>query len=120
MPMTAMEVDRLARTQRANRASLSPRHGGNRLAALTRRGDRFMATSDLAASIGRTLLFQGVDPDDMRRLAAISRETMLQPNQVLFDQGDESDGLYLIISGIIRVYLSSDDTREATINLLED
>jgi len=79
-----------------------------------------MASSDLAGSIGRTKIFAGLDDEDLRRLAGISRETVFHPNAVLFDQGDESDGLYLVITGIVRIYLTADDSREATINLLED
>ncbi|MCW5759625.1 MAG: Crp/Fnr family transcriptional regulator [Phenylobacterium sp.] len=79
-----------------------------------------MATSDLAALLGRAMLFSGLEPDDMRRLAGIARETSLATGHVLFEQGDESDGLYLIVSGIVRIFLSAQDTREATINLLED
>ena len=77
-----------------------------------------MATSDLAAVLGRAMLFSGLDPDDMRRLAGIARETTLAPNQTLFEQGDESDGLYLIVSGIVRIFVLGDDSRVATINLL--
>lgn len=79
-----------------------------------------MATADIAAFLGKSVLFEGLEADDLRRLAGIARETTLQANGVLFDQGDESDGLYLIVSGIIRIYLTAEDTREATINLLED
>jgi CRP-like cAMP-binding protein len=53
-------------------------------------------------------------------LAGIAREINLSHGDILFDQGDESDGLYVIAGGILRVYLTADDTREATINLLED
>jgi len=79
-----------------------------------------MPTSELAAWLGRTLLFDGLDPHELARLAGIARETVLQPGDALFEQGDESDGLYLIISGLVRIYLTADDSREATINLLED
>ena len=79
-----------------------------------------MATGDLSAWLGRTVFFNGLDPDDVGRLAAIAREVTLQPNDVLFEQGDELDGLYVIAAGIIRVYLTAEDGREATINLLED
>ena len=79
-----------------------------------------MASTDLAAELDRTVLFGGLDKDDLRRLAGIARETTLAVNETLFDQGDESDGLYIVESGIIRIYLTADDTREATINLLED
>jgi len=79
-----------------------------------------LASTDLAAELDRTVLFGGLDKDDLRRLAGIARETTLAASDTLFDQGDESDGLYIVVSGIIRIYLTADDTREATINLLED
>ncbi|HZP20713.1 MAG TPA: Crp/Fnr family transcriptional regulator [Bauldia sp.] len=79
-----------------------------------------MATGELAAWLGRTLLFEGLDPHELTRLASIARETTLATGEVLFNQGDDSDGLYLIVSGLVRIYITADDTREATINLLED
>lgn len=79
-----------------------------------------MAVGDLVAHLERAVLFNGLDADDLKRLAGIARETSLSTGDTLFDQGDESDGLYVIVSGILRIYLTADDTREATINLLED
>lgn len=79
-----------------------------------------MSSSDLATWLGRTLLFEGLDPHELTRLASIARETLLKTSDVLFEQGDESDGLYLIVSGLVRVYLTAEDSREATINILED
>jgi CRP-like cAMP-binding protein len=61
-----------------------------------------------------------LDKDDLNRLAAIARRTTLATTETLFDQGDESDGLYIVVSGIVRIYLTADDSREATINLLEE
>ena len=75
---------------------------------------------DLSATISKTMLFSGLDPDDLRRLAGIARESTLSAGQNLFEQGDESDGLYIVVTGILRIYLTAEDTREATINLLED
>jgi len=79
-----------------------------------------MTVSHIAAALARTVLFDGLDEHEMTRLAGISREVTLDTNAVLFDQGDESDGLYVVISGILRIYLTAEDGREATINLLED
>jgi CRP-like cAMP-binding protein len=79
-----------------------------------------MAHSELSAWLGRTVLFDGLDSGDLDRLAGIARETTLAPNAALFEQGEESDGLYVIVSGIVRIYLTTEDGREATINLLED
>jgi CRP-like cAMP-binding protein len=75
---------------------------------------------DLATQLKRAVLFDGLDQDELSRLAGIAREINLSHGDILFDQGDESDGLYVIAGGILRVYLTADDTREATINLLED
>ena len=76
--------------------------------------------SELAIWLGRTVLFGGLDEDELRRLAGIARETTLAPGAALFEQGDDSDGLYIVMSGIIRIYLTASDGREATINLLEE
>jgi CRP-like cAMP-binding protein len=79
-----------------------------------------MSVSGIAAALSKTVLFDGLDEHDLARLAGIARESVLQPTAVLFEQGDESDGLYVVISGILRIYLTAGDGREATINLLED
>lgn len=79
-----------------------------------------MSVSDLSASLARSVLFSGLDPEALRRLASIVRVVDLPVGSILFDQGDESDGLYIVASGIIRIYLTAGDGREATINLLEE
>ncbi|MCB1494785.1 MAG: Crp/Fnr family transcriptional regulator [Bauldia sp.] len=79
-----------------------------------------MATIDIADELDGTVLFGGLEDTDLRRLAGIARESNLSAGETLFDQGDESDGLYIVVSGILRIYLTADDTREATINLLEE
>ena len=79
-----------------------------------------MSASELAAWLGKSVVFNGLDEDELRRLAGIAREAVLPPDTVLFEQGEESDGLYIVLSGIVRIYLTADDGREATISLLED
>jgi CRP-like cAMP-binding protein len=79
-----------------------------------------MAVSELASWLGKSVVFNGLDDSELRRLAGITREVSLAPGDVLFEQGEESDGLYIVISGIIRIYLTAGDGREATISLLED
>jgi CRP-like cAMP-binding protein len=79
-----------------------------------------MAINELTTFLGRSVVFNGLDPEDLRRLATIGREVTLPVNAVLFEQGEESDGLYIVVSGIIRIYLTAGDGREATISLLEE
>lgn len=75
---------------------------------------------ELATWLGRNVLFSGLDEAELRRLAGIAREVPLAAGAVLFEQGDESDGLYIVSQGIVRIYLTAEDGREATINLLEE
>lgn len=79
-----------------------------------------MAVSELASWLGKSVVFNGLDDSELKRLAGITREVSLAPGDVLFEQGEESDGLYIVISGIVRIYLTAGDGREATISLLED
>ncbi|WP_421722899.1 Crp/Fnr family transcriptional regulator [Bauldia sp.] len=79
-----------------------------------------MSTTEITAELDRTVLFGGLDQEDLRRLAGIAREIGLQVGDTLFDQGDDSDALYIVVTGIVRIYLTADDSREATINLLEE
>ena len=79
-----------------------------------------MASEDLVAELGRTVLFNGLDEVELRRLAGIARDRTLAAGEVLFDQGDESDGLYVVASGIVRIYLTAEDGREATVFLSEE
>src|SRR5690606_36953702 len=75
---------------------------------------------DVIAWLGRSVVFGGLDEEELKRLAMIAREVPLAQGEVLFEQGEESDGLYLVTEGIIRIYLTATDGREATINLLEE
>jgi CRP-like cAMP-binding protein len=79
-----------------------------------------MQASEVASWLGKSVVFNGLDEGELRRLAGIAREVSLAPADVLFEQGEESDGLYIVVSGIVRIYLTAGDGREATISLLED
>jgi CRP-like cAMP-binding protein len=79
-----------------------------------------MPVLDTVAALGRTVLFNGLGAAELKRLAGITRVTSLPAGAVLFNQGDGSDGLYVITSGIVRIFLTSGDGREATINLAEE
>ncbi len=79
-----------------------------------------MASADLMKRLARTVLFNGLEERDLRRLAEIARRVELAEGEVLFQQGDESDGLYVVTSGIVRIFITADDGREATVSLSEE
>jgi len=77
-------------------------------------------TSEIVSWLSRTSFFNGLDADELTRLAQISRVSTLAPESLLFSQGDESDGLYCVTSGIVRIFLTAEDSRELTIQLFEE
>ncbi|MBB5755024.1 cyclic nucleotide-binding domain-containing protein [Prosthecomicrobium pneumaticum] len=79
-----------------------------------------MQTADIAAALARTSFFGGLDKADLHRLAQITRVSSYPAEHILFHQGDESDGLYCVVDGIIRIFLTADDGREITIQLFEE
>ncbi len=79
-----------------------------------------MQTAEIVTRLGRTSFFNGIERDDLVRLAQIARVTTYPADTVLFAQGDESDGLYAVADGIIRIFLTAEDSRELTIQLFEE
>lgn len=79
-----------------------------------------MQTAEIVSWLSRTSFFNGLDHDDLVRLAQIARVSTLPAEALLFSQGDESDGLYCVASGIIRIFLTAEDGRELTIQLFEE
>lgn len=79
-----------------------------------------MQTSEIVSWLSRTSFFNGLDADELTRLAQIARVSTLAPEAVLFSQGDDSDGLYCVASGIVRIFLTAEDSRELTIQLFEE
>ncbi|MFI5410084.1 Crp/Fnr family transcriptional regulator [Kaistia sp. UC242_56] len=79
-----------------------------------------MQVADIVSRLGRTSFFNGLERDDLTRLAQIARVSTYAADTILFSQGDESDGLYAVVDGIVRIFLTADDSRELTIQLYEE
>jgi CRP/FNR family cyclic AMP-dependent transcriptional regulator len=60
-------------------------------------------------------LLDGLGKADCNRLRAIGREKVLEPGQLVWSQGDEQTGIYLIGSGRIRSYYAAPSGREVTL-----
>jgi CRP/FNR family cyclic AMP-dependent transcriptional regulator len=78
-----------------------------------------MQADERRACIASSDIFGGLDDGMLNRIAARTSVRDFDAGQTLFQQGDEADGLYCIVSGIVRIYLVHEDGRELTINLLE-
>lgn len=69
--------------------------------------------------IAGCFLFEGAPPEAIERLRAASSVAHSSKGTAVFSEGDESDGLYIIASGLVRVWIGEPDGREFTLGLLE-
>lgn len=75
-----------------------------------------METVDLLA---RTELFGALDADNLAALARTTRNVSLKRNDLLFDENDTAEELYVVRSGRIAMALQSFDGRESVVALME-
>lgn len=68
-----------------------------------------------AAHLRQVSLFQTLDDEQLEQLRQLLKERAYRKGQVIFHQGDPGGCLYLIVSGRVRIYLTSPDGREATV-----
>lgn len=63
-------------------------------------------------------LFHGLDDDTSRALASSMSIVKLRRGETLFDEGDEGDRLYVVVSGKIKLGRTSPDGRENLLAIL--
>ena len=78
--------------------------------AQTCRGDvdvpdatRSLSDLDTMLALRRVSLFEGLDPEDLQRIAATAVERRFEPGDVLMREGDEGDELIVLLEGSVRV-----------------
>ena len=69
--------------------------------------------------LSETTLFAGLAPADLNTIAAASTDRQLQRGDVIFEEGDTPDELYVVISGRIAITNRSIDGRESMVALME-
>jgi CRP/FNR family transcriptional regulator, cyclic AMP receptor protein len=72
-----------------------------------------------AETVRQVSLFRTLDEAHVQRLSTLLRERRYRKGELIFDQGDPGDCLYVVVSGRVRIFLASPDGREVTIRILE-
>jgi CRP-like cAMP-binding protein len=75
-----------------------------------------MAYEDVLAA---TELFQGVSPDELTVLARQAGNRRLVRGDILFNEGEEPDALYVVLRGRVAIANKSFDGRESVVALME-
>jgi len=64
-------------------------------------------------------LFSGLDDNELEEIVAITSKRSYPKNNIIINEGDETNSLYLIMSGKVKIILSDEDGKEITISILE-
>lgn len=67
------------------------------------------AHRDVVALLAQIGLFSGLPTNDLATVAASLSAVHLDPGEALFAEGDVSDGLYVVLSGRVRVNVAAGD-----------
>jgi CRP-like cAMP-binding protein len=76
-----------------------------------------MTAMDKIAALKRTAMFGELSDTDLRALADRASERRLARGEILFFEGDESGGLYVVVEGSVRAFRESIEGREQVIHV---
>jgi len=75
--------------------------------------------SERQALIRRSFLFKDVPQPILERLAGLSVTKHLERRETLLSRGDEGDALYVVVEGLVRIWVGSDSGKELTFSIME-
>ncbi|MGD8514397.1 MAG: Crp/Fnr family transcriptional regulator [Granulosicoccaceae bacterium] len=64
-------------------------------------------------------LFGGLTDEELAAIAEITTRRSYPKNAIIINEGDDTDSLYLILSGKVKIVLSDEDGKEVIISILE-
>jgi CRP/FNR family transcriptional regulator len=73
---------------------------------------------NIAKQLSAIPLFQGLSAEHYQQLASIAVEKPFRRGQVIFSEGDEGDGFYIVASGRVKVFKLSHEGKEQILHIL--
>src|SRR5262245_46820751 len=73
----------------------------------------------IAVALSRVPLFGSLDPRQLAELARVARRYRYDRDETIFYQGDPGDTFYVILSGQVKVGVSSPEGQEAILVVLD-
>ena len=75
--------------------------------------------SSMREVLSRQPLFRGLSTDELDLLAQGSREVRAQKNEILFQKGDEPEGMHVLVMGQVKLCLPSPQGAEKVVHVFE-
>jgi CRP/FNR family transcriptional regulator len=73
---------------------------------------------DLQAELSRCPLFAGLTPEELTQVASACRIVTASAGEMLFREGQECGGFYMVVSGAVRVFKLSPEGRERILHVV--
>jgi len=73
---------------------------------------------DVIAELKRCLIFSGLPDDDLMRIAQGATLKEFPKKSIIFSEGDEATGFYILVSGMVKIYKISPDSREQILHII--
>lgn len=73
---------------------------------------------ELVALLKKSLLFSGLNDEDLATLAAITVKRSFRKGEALFSEGEEATGFYLLVDGHLKLCRVSPDGREKVLHFV--
>lgn len=71
----------------------------------------------LRDTLAATSMFNGLDADQLDRIAAIAVERRMVRGQRIFEEGDEGSGLYIVAAGRVKIFKTGADGKEQILHI---
>ena len=78
-----------------------------------------MRTEQAAALLKKTLIFSEADDATLNALAERAMVRQYKKGQLLFHQGDPGDSLFIVVEGLVKVFVTSDEGDEMVLTTVE-
>ena len=75
--------------------------------------------SDEADSLSRVPLFKRLTPEELEQLAAEVDQVKFAANEIVFNEQDKGDALYVVESGSVRIWVLDEDVKPVTLTELK-
>ena len=72
--------------------------------------------SPASSVLAKVPLFSGLLPEELATIESHGVSRSLRKNTLVIDRGEETDSLYLILSGKVKVFISDEEGREVILN----